>query len=111
MNKKPKEKKPQHILSKPRENAVGSNRFAVLHAAAKRASEAFRRGFYLEAICLTESLLATRLESRLAWVRKRKGNSEPVRFSTLGELCKGLLQADNASVKGEAFQRGIEDIN
>jgi hypothetical protein len=71
-----------HVISKPGENNVGSIRFRLLRAAAERATEAFKKGFFLEAITLTESLLGTRLESRLAWVRNQTGKL-PVEFSTL----------------------------
>jgi hypothetical protein len=105
-------KKKKHIISVPGENNVGTKRFGLLCAAAEKAAEAFKQGCYLEAITLTESLLATRLESRLTWVRSCQNNSEAVKFSTLGYLCKELLH-DNAMVAPDwnAFQVPIQGIS
>lgn len=104
---KPKE----HIISVDGENNVGAKRFQFLLAAAERAAGAFKQGYYLEAITLTESLLATRLESRLTWVREKQGTSEAVRFSTLGRLCKELLSKDAEKAPDwTAFQVPIQKI-
>jgi hypothetical protein len=90
---------------------VGAKRFRLLCAAAKKAAEAFHHGFYLEAITLTESLLATRLESRLTWVRECQGKSEPVKFATLGYLCNELLKGDaKAAPDWAAFEDPIRAI-
>ncbi|WP_437276047.1 hypothetical protein WME90_33015 [Sorangium sp. So ce375] len=106
------ENKPKvHAISRPGENDVGTNRFSLLRAAADKAAEAFKHGFYLEAITLVESLLATRLESRLAWVREIQGKSLAVRFNTLGPLCTELL-GENAAAAPDwhAFYGPIQDI-
>jgi hypothetical protein len=101
-----------HIISVPGENDVGTKRFRVLHAAAERAAEAYKIGFYLEAITLTESLLATRLESRLTWVRQCQKKSGAAKFSTLGDLCTKLLSG-NAKVAPDwdAFQAPLQEIS
>jgi hypothetical protein len=99
-----------HVISKPGENNVGSIRFRLLRAAAERATEAFKKGFFLEAITLTESLLGTRLESRLAWVRNQTGKL-PVEFSTLRALCDELLGKRASAVPdAEAFKLPIEAV-
>jgi hypothetical protein len=105
-------KKNVYIVSVPGENDVGTKRFWLLRAAAEKAAEAFKQGFYLEAITLTESLLGTRLESRLTWVRSCQNNSHAVTFSTLGFLCKELLH-DDAKVAPDwnAFQAPIQEIS
>jgi len=106
------ENKPKvHAVSKPGENDVGTDRFSLLHAAADKAAVAFERGFYLEAITLVESLLATRLESRLTWVRECQGKSQAVRFNTLGPLCTELL-GENAAAAPDwhEFHGPIQDI-
>lgn len=59
-----------HAISKPGENHVGLNRYVLLSEVAQKAASAFEQEFYLEAITLTESMLATRLESRLTWIRR-----------------------------------------
>jgi hypothetical protein len=51
-----------HLISEPGKNKVGTERYWLLRASAEKAAQAFKQGFYLEAITLTESLLATRLE-------------------------------------------------
>src|SRR5262245_55875454 len=100
-----------HITSVPGKNNVGTMRFRLLRAAAKRAAAAFKKGFYLEAITLTESLLATRLESRLAHVRDCQNKSGATSFSTLGRLCDALLHEDaKQAPHWEAFQAPIQEI-
>jgi hypothetical protein len=100
-----------HLISKPGENDVGASRFCLLRAAANRAAEAFKEGFCLEAIALTESLLATRLESRVAWVRACQRGKLPVRFSTLGALCNELLSKSAPTVPdAEEFGVPIQNI-
>jgi hypothetical protein len=100
-----------HAISKPGENPVGSSRFCLLGAAANRAAEAFKKGFYLEAITLTESLMATRLESRLAWVRDLLRREQPVEFSTLVPLCCELLGKRASGVPdAEEFKVPIQGV-
>lgn len=100
-----------HAISKPGENFVGLDRFVLLSAAAEKAANAFEHHFYLEAITLTESILATRLESRLTWVRRWQGNEKPVKFNTLGRLCSDLLH-QNATLAPdwELFEAPIKNI-
>ncbi len=100
-----------HLVSIPGENEVGNNRYTLLYGAAKKAAAAFKRGFYLEAITLTESLLATRLESRLGWVRSCQKRSEAIRFGTLGYLTGELLREDAKDAPDwDAFCCVIRDI-
>jgi hypothetical protein len=66
----------------------------------------------LEAIALTESLLATRLESRLTWVRRWKGDSEVTEFDTVGHLCTELLgKKARVAPDWKDFQESIEAIS
>lgn len=105
---KPKPGPKTHLVSDSGKNKVGASRFWLLRAAAKRAAEAFEQRFYLEAITLTESLLATRLESRLSHVRKCRGNSKAVNFDPLGRLCKDLIREDTEPVLDwEAYHPAI----
>ncbi len=98
-------------VSKPGQNDIGTTRYWLLCAAANRAAEAFENAFYLEAITLTESLLATRLESRVAFVRECQKMHQPVKFSPLGPLCTELLKDDNQGViDAEAFMVPIQKI-
>jgi hypothetical protein len=113
MPRKKAETKPKvHLISVPGENQVGTKRFCLLSAAAERAGDAFKQGFYLEAITLTESLLATRLESRLTYIRRLQKKSEETGFGTLGPLCKELLR-DEARVAPDwdDFQVPIQAIS
>lgn len=102
--------KKTHIVS-TRENDVGTERYCLLLAAAEKAAEAFKQGFYLEAITLTESLLATRLESRLSHIKRRQDKSEAAGFGTLAHLCKALLSDEAKETPGwEAYQVPIQEI-
>src|ERR1035437_712315 len=101
-----------HVTSMPGENPIGSDRYHLLRAAAERAAEAFKKGFFLEAITLTESLLGTRLECRLAWVRRIQTGKPPVEFSTLNRLCEELLgkRASAVLCDAEAFKLPIQAV-
>jgi hypothetical protein len=80
---------------------IGTRRHRWFRRGYQRCAEALRQGFYVEAIALIESMLGDRMESRLAWLREKKGDSTPVRFSTLEWLLARLgdLETDNDFMK------------
>ncbi|GGK41380.1 MULTISPECIES: hypothetical protein [Flavobacteriaceae] len=67
-------------------DGVGMQRYATYKAAISRISESIKKGFYLEAITLCESLIADRLESRLKYLT----DSDVYSFKTLGKLQEGI---------------------
>src|SRR5689334_11564173 len=106
-----KTKSKVHVVSIPGMNNIGTKRFRLLRAVAEKAAAAFRHKFYLEAITLTESLLATRLESRLTWVRHWQKKNEATEFNTLGRLCTELLHGTaKAAPDYDDFEVAIRDI-
>jgi hypothetical protein len=77
--------------------AVAQARRALFAAAHKRISAALEAGYFLEAITIIESILADRLEARLAWIHGK------CHFSTLGTLV-GELSGRKSSESAEARQ-------
>ena len=66
-------------------NGIGPRRHALYREAFSRISNAIRDGYFLEAITLTESLLADRLESRATFLLKCEFS-----FKTLEKLIDKL---------------------
>ena len=69
---------------------VGQLRYDTYRKSISRIKSSIDAGYYLEAITLTESLIADRLESRLNFLTK----SDAFSFKTLGKLQEGIIEHD-----------------
>lgn len=83
---------------------VGELRHDLYRAGSKRIDEAIAAGWYLEAITLTESLIADRLESRLGFLEgKDRG------FQNLGPLIKGIQKAEIDAELRHLVEQDLDD--
>lgn len=73
---------PKKIRNKSSNPGVARNREVIYREVIERYNKAMADGFYLEAICLTESLICDRLESRLEEIKQTE-----ILFDVLGSLC------------------------
>ena len=69
---------------------IGQARYELYKIGFERISDAMSDGYYLDAICTIESLLADRLESRLTYLDKSQRG-----FLTLGTLRDRLSRLEN----------------
>lgn len=73
----------------------GTHRRRLLERARDHIERSISLGFYCEAIAISESIIADRLESRLSYVRQKAGK-EKVAFMTLGQLLRlGTEESDD----------------
>lgn len=87
-----------HVIAK-KNSERGLERHKLFKDAISRAQLAIQEGFYVEAISIIESLLATRIESYLSYLEGR-----PVRFVTIGKRLQDRLQ------KTHGFDSKILDL-
>jgi hypothetical protein len=85
-------------------SGVGKKRKTLYAAAFNRIDGAIKIGFYLEAICLIESIMADRLEARVAWLT----NQTIRKFDNLGPLLN-LLQPDKRKTKRRKIVTGLPE--
>lgn len=88
-------------------NNVGKQRQTLYTAGTNQIEKALEAGFALEAITLCESMLADRLESRMAW--KAKQDPKKRKFSTLGRLAKQLGNDESESGDARAIYAEVVD--
>lgn len=87
-------------------NDIGKKRQQLYKDAYLRISQAIESGYFLEAITICESIIADRLEARLAWVHQQ--NVDKRRFSTVGKLTQELCGAKlNESVDAIEIYRSV----
>jgi len=88
-------------------DGVGMQRYATYKDAINRISESIKKGFYLEAITLSESLIADRLESRLKYLT----GSDKYSFKPLGKLQEGIRdhETDKYLIELLEFKKGKLD--
>lgn len=70
-------------------DGTGAERYRLLRAGAERAAKAFRDGYYVEAVVITESMLWCRVASRLTYVEKA-----PTEKTWLPKLMERVAKAD-----------------
>jgi len=68
----------------------GTRRLLLFEAARDHIERSIELGFFCEAIAISESILADRLESRLSWLTKQNAG-----FKTLGRLLKELRRCES----------------
>lgn len=68
---------------------TGKQKYEIMRSAVSRYNTAMEHNFYLEATALIESLIANRLESRLAEL-----TSDEVEIDTLGNLIKKINKSE-----------------
>ena len=88
MKKNENEKKVRQRKSSGPKSRTGQARRDLYAKSLERIAKAIEDGYALEAITLLESLIADRLESRLASIHDQK--AEKRKFSTLGNLTQEL---------------------
>ncbi len=92
-------------INLPKSN-TGKLRASLYKSGRAQIKSALEQGFYLEAIALTESMIADRLEARWAWRNNQAPHAR--RFSTVGSLAKRLLEADKKTSAIRAYQRAVD---
>jgi hypothetical protein len=101
MNPAARGSKPRRAINEGRTSPVAQARRKFYARALERVSVALDTGFVLEAVTLLESMIADRLEARLA--AKHAQHEDKRRFSTLGKLAQelgGSRMAEPESVRG-----------
>lgn len=81
-------KKTRQVASSGPKSQTGQDRKNLYTGCLERVSKALDEGYALEAITLLESLIADRLEARLAYINGQR--AEKRKFSTLGCLTQEL---------------------
>lgn len=86
---------PKKVRNKSSNPGVPKNREEIYKEVIKRYNKAIEDEYYLEAICLSESLICDRLESRLGELKQTD-----ILFDVLGPLCSKLISIEtNANLK------------
>ena len=93
MTKKVRQRKSSGLKSR-----TGQARRDLYAKSLERIAKAIEAGYALEAITLLESLIADRLESRLASIHDQK--AEKRKFSTLGNLTQELKGKESGEPPG-----------
>ncbi|MHB1156630.1 MAG: hypothetical protein ACYC26_07310 [Phycisphaerales bacterium] len=70
-------------------NEIGPQRYKLYRCAHERIAEAIKKGFYLEAIALSESIISDRLEARRAWRNEQTPKARE--FGTVGRLAANRM--------------------
>lgn len=86
---------------------AGSKRQKLYSAAFGRIDEAIKSGFFLEAICLVESIITDRMEARVAWLTKQSVRH----FENLGPLLNWLRVGNKNGKKGGQIKPGLPEID
>ena len=108
MNQTPKRKKPLRAINEGPKSETGRARQRLYRHHQGRIAEAIKAGFYLEAITLIESMVADRLEARLAHIHHQI--PEKRKFSTLGNLLQELSgEKCNESEASQAIYTQVAD--
>jgi hypothetical protein len=92
--------KPRRAINEGPKSSVGQARYHLYGKTLNRIKDAMEVGYYLEAVTLVESLIADRLEARLALCHDQDESKR--KFSTLGKLAEelsGKRLAEPASIK------------
>jgi len=84
---------------------VAQTRHHLYRCCITRVNEALSTGFYVEAVAIIESMIADRLESRVAF--KHAQDREKRKYSTLGLLVKDLKVRDGESAEALAIYERI----
>ena len=79
---------PQRAVNPRSRSTVAKHRKTLYGRCIAQYNEALGHEFYIEAVAIVESLIADRLESRLAW--KHAQDISKRRFSTVGKLATEL---------------------
>jgi len=89
-------------------SVIAQKRFQLYRAASTRIQQAIKSHYPLEAIALTESMIADRLEARLACIHGQ--TSEKRKFSTLGKLTDELCGKNSSeSIESKNVFRAVKD--